>query len=212
MSDKTIEAVAVFNKLATLYAQKYMDVSGYSESLDKLGELLNASEGTILELGCGPGNITRFMLNRFPHLKITAIDLAPDMIAIAKSLNPEATYEVMDCREINKIDSKYDAILCGFCLPYLSRQEAIQLISDSAVKLNTTGVIYISTMEDHNSKSGYVSGSTGDQLFMNYHECSYLIEALRNENFEVVYEKHLPLAADPENITKDLVLIAKKIA
>ena len=211
MSDKTIEAVAVFNKLATLYAQKYMDVSGYSESLEKLGELLNASEGTVLELGCGPGNITRFMLDRFPHLKITAIDLAPDMIVIAKSLNPEATFEVMDCREINKIDSKFDAILCGFCLPYLSRLEAIQLISDSAVKLNTAGLIYISTMEDHNSKSGYVSGSTGDQLFMNYHECSYLTEALRNENFEVVYEKHLPLAADPENITKDLILIAKKI-
>lgn len=212
MSDKTIEAVAVFNKLATLYAQKYMDVSGYSESLEKLGELLHASEGTVLELGCGPGNITRFMLDRFPHLKITGIDLAPDMIAIAKSLNPEATFEVMDCREINKIDSKFDAVLCGFCLPYLSRQEAIQLITDSAVKLNTKGVIYISTMEDNNSKSGYVSGSTGDQLFMNYHECSYLTEALRNENFEVVYEKHLPLAADPENITKDLVLIAKKIA
>ncbi|OQA12825.1 MAG: Trans-aconitate 2-methyltransferase [Bacteroidetes bacterium ADurb.Bin397] len=212
MSDKTIEAVAVFNKLATLYAQKYMDVSGYSESLEKLGELLHASEGTVLELGCGPGNITRFMLDRFPHLKITGIDLAPDMIAIAKSLNPEATFEVMDCREINKIDSKFDAILCGFCLPYLSRLEAIQLISDSAVKLKTAGVIYISTMEDNNSKSGYVSGSTGDKIFMNYHECSYLTEALRNENFEVVYEKHLPLAADPENITKDLVLIAKKIA
>ncbi|MBL7913588.1 MAG: methyltransferase domain-containing protein [Bacteroidia bacterium] len=212
MSDKTIEAVAVFNKLATLYAQKYMDVSGYSESLEKLGELLHASEGTVLELGCGPGNITRFMLDRFPHLKITGIDLAPDMIAIAKSLNPEATFEVMDCREINKIDSKFDAVLCGFCLPYLSRQEAIQLITDSAVKLNAKGVIYISTMEDNNSKSGYVSGSTGDKIFMNYHECSYLTEALRNENFEVVYEKHLPLAADPENITKDLVLIAKKIA
>lgn len=212
MSDKTIEAVAVFNKLATLYAQKYMDVSGYSESLEKLGELLHASEGTVLELGCGPGNITRFMLDRFPHLKITGIDLAPDMIAIAKSLNPEATFEVMDCREINKIDSKFDAVLCGFCLPYLSRQEAIKLITDSAVKLNAKGVIYISTMEDNNSKSGYVSGSTGDKIFMNYHECSYLTEALRNENFEVVYEKHLPLAADPENITKDLVLIAKKIA
>lgn len=211
MLDKTIEAVAVFNKHATLYAEKYMDVSGYSESLEKLGELLHAGEGTVLELGCGPGNITRFMLDRFPNLKITAIDLAPDMIEIAKSLNPEATFEVMDCREINKIDSKFNAVICGFCMPYLSRQEAIQLITDSAVKLNAKGVIYISTMEDNNSKSGYVSGSTGDQLFMNYHECSYLKEALHYENFEVVYEKHLPLAADPENVTKDLVLIAKKI-
>ncbi|MBK7969508.1 MAG: hypothetical protein IPK08_11480 [Bacteroidetes bacterium] len=94
----------------------------------------------------------------------------------------------------------------------LSRSEATQLISDSAARIASGGLIYISTMGDSNSKSGYVSGSTGDQLFMNYHECSYLTEALRNENFEVVYQKHLPLAADPESITKDLVLIAKKIA
>ena len=210
MSDKTIEAVAVFNKLATLYAEKYMDVSGYRESLEKLGKLLSGSEGTILELGCGPGNITRFMLNRYPDLKITAIDLAPDMIAIAQKLNPEAEFKVMDCREINTIDSKFNSVICGFCLPYLSRQEAIQLISDSAARLKSEGIIYISTMEDNNSKSGYVTGSTGDRIFMNYHECSYLKEALRNENFELVYENHLPIASDPENKTKDLILIAVK--
>ncbi|MBL0073170.1 MAG: hypothetical protein IPP34_15740 [Bacteroidetes bacterium] len=55
MSDKTIEASAVFNKLASLYAQKYMDVSGYSESLDIFGKLINNSNGTVLEIGCGPG-------------------------------------------------------------------------------------------------------------------------------------------------------------
>ncbi|MBK6642882.1 MAG: hypothetical protein IPG39_17480 [Bacteroidetes bacterium] len=134
------------------------------------------------------------------------------MISIARSLNPEAEFEVMDCRKINMIPTKFNAILCGFCLPYLSRQEAIQLISDSAVKLNTEGVIYISTMEDHNSKSGYVSGSTGDQIYMNYHEFGYLKEALLKANMEVLYEKHLPLAADPTNNTKDLYakIIAEK--
>lgn len=212
MSDKTIEAVAVFNKLASLYAQKYMDVSGYSESLDIFGKLIENSKGSVLEIGCGPGNITRYLLNKFPELNIFGIDLAPQMISIALNLNPEAKFEVMDCREINKIDSKFDAVLCGFCLPYLSRKEAIQMISDSASKLNTKGVIYISTMEDNNSKSGYVSGSTGDQIYMNYHESGYLKEALNKANMELLYEKRLPLAADPENITKDLILIAKKIA
>ncbi|MBK9048517.1 MAG: class I SAM-dependent methyltransferase [Bacteroidetes bacterium] len=188
MSDKTIEASAVFNKLASLYAQKYMDVSGYSESLDIFGKLINNSNGTVLEIGCGPGNITRYLLNKFPELKFFGIDLAPEMISIARSLNPEAEFEVMDCRKINMIPTKFNAVLCGFCLPYLSRQEAIQLISDSAVKLNTEGVIYISTMEDHNSKSGYVSGSTGDQIYMNYHEFGYLKEALLKANMELLYE------------------------
>ncbi|MBK7391579.1 MAG: hypothetical protein IPI23_21645 [Bacteroidetes bacterium] len=49
MSDKTIEASAVFNKLASLYAQKYMDVSGYSESLDIFGKLINNSKGRYLK-------------------------------------------------------------------------------------------------------------------------------------------------------------------
>jgi 23S rRNA G2069 N7-methylase RlmK/C1962 C5-methylase RlmI len=45
--------------------------------------------------------------------------------------------------------------MCGFCLPYLSKEEAVKLIRDAAAILNPDGVFYISTMEDDYSKSDF---------------------------------------------------------
>lgn len=39
---------------------------------------------TLVELGCGPGSLTRRLLQRFPTLQVTALDLDPVMLAIAR--------------------------------------------------------------------------------------------------------------------------------
>jgi len=75
------------------------------------------------------------------------------MLALAKKNNPTAEFQLLDSREILKLNKTYDAIMCGFCLPYLTKEEAIQLMEDAAKILNANGVIYISTMEDDYSKS-----------------------------------------------------------
>lgn len=45
------------------------------------------------------------------------------MIELAKKNNPTAYFDVMDSRHIGELTDSYDAIICGFCLPYLSDQE-----------------------------------------------------------------------------------------
>ncbi|TCV19528.1 hypothetical protein EDC17_100450 [Sphingobacterium alimentarium] len=45
------------------------------------------------------------------------------MIELAKKNNPTAHFDVMDSRHIGELTDSYDAIICGFCLPYLSDQE-----------------------------------------------------------------------------------------
>jgi len=175
--DKTKIAVEVFDKLAELYQQKFMDVSIYSESLDLFCKVL-PKNAEVLELACGPGNITSYLLKNRPDLKICGTDLAPNMIRLAKQNNPSAEFGIMDCREISRLEKKYDAIMCGFCLHYLSKEETIKLIQDALTLLNTGGFLYLSTMEDEYSKSGLRRGSTGDEIFMHYHEAAYLTEAL----------------------------------
>ena len=39
----------------------------------------------IIELGCGAGRVTRLLAENYPGVRITALDLSPDMIALAKS-------------------------------------------------------------------------------------------------------------------------------
>src|SRR6218665_2040837 len=132
------------------------------------------------------------------------------MVELAKINNPQAEFEVMDCRKIATLNKKYDAIMCGFCLPYLSKQEAVRLIADAALLLNARGIFYLSTMEDDYSKSGLQPGSTGDQVFMHYHEGGYLTEALTKNGFRI---NHLQRQDYPAGETKmtDLLIIAEKI-
>lgn len=207
--DRSKAAADIFNKHASLYQDKFMDVSLYHDSFIFFCDSIKEEDAEVLELACGPGNITKYLLSRRPDLKIFGIDLAPHMVELAKQNNPSAKFEVMDCRQIKKLNTKYDAIMCGFCLPYLSKEETLKLIFDSSQLLNPNGVIYISTMEDYYSKSGLKKGSQGDEIFMHYHEESYLVKSLGENGFKIEFTDRKNSTSNNEPVV-DLILIAKK--
>ncbi len=209
--DKTKIAVDVFNKLAELYQSKFMDVSLYHDSFTVFCKAIEKSNAQVLELACGPGNITKYLISQRPDFKIVATDLAPNMIELAKLNNPTAECVLMDSKNIGSINQNYDALMCGFLLPYLSKEESIQLISDATKILIKDGVIYISTMEDDYSTSGFRKGSTGDEIYMHYHQADYLIEALKSNGFEIISESRKVYPASDGSNTVDLILIARKI-
>jgi SAM-dependent methyltransferase len=51
-----------------------------------------AGPGTIADMGCGPGHITRFLAAR--HAEVIGIDLSPGMIAVARERAPGLTFAV----------------------------------------------------------------------------------------------------------------------
>lgn len=208
--DKNKSAVTIFNKFAQLYQNKYMDTSMYHSSFDFFCDKISSTNPTILELSCGPGNITQFLLKKRPDFKITATDLAPSMIELAKQNNPEAEFLLLDCRKILSLKKKFDGILCGFGLPYLSKEECIQLISDASTALNPNGVLYLSTMEDDYSKSGIKKGSTGDEMYQYFHQEDYLLAALNNSGFKSIETQRVKTVQPDKSIVTDLILIAQK--
>lgn len=208
--DKTKIAIDVFNKMANVYQDKFMDVNLYKDSFDLFCNSIVTENAEILELACGPGNITKYLLNIRPDFKILGTDLAPNMIELAKINNPTAEFQLMDCRDMDLIDKKYDAIMCGFCLPYLSKEESIKLISDASKRLKPNGVFYLSTMEDDYIKSGFKKGSAGDEIFMHYHQADYLTNTLQENMFEIIELKRQDYPAQDGTKTTDLIIIAKK--
>ena len=198
----------IFNKYAGEYQHKYMDVGLYHDSLDLFCDHIRRENAEILEIACGPGNITRYLLDKRPGFNILGIDLAENMIELAKINNPEAEFVCMDCREIAKLDKKYDGIMCGFCLPYLSKEEAIQLIEDASRLLRPGGMIYLSTMEDDYAKSGVQTNSGGDQVYMYFHRADYLIDALEKNGFTLVNMKRQGYPKPEDTLTTDLLIVA----
>jgi len=137
----------------------------------------------LLEIGCGPGNITQYLLEKNSDFDILGIDIAPNMIELAKKNNPTADFAVMDTREINTLNSKYDGIIAGFCLPYLSQTECEDLILNSYELLNDNGVIYLSFVEGNGEESGFKVGKAG-RVYFYYHNINDLKDKLIKKNFK----------------------------
>lgn len=205
-------AVDVFDRRAEDYQTKFMDVSLYHDTFDVFCNSIHATNPEILELACGPGNITRYLLQKRPDLRILATDLAPNMLTLAQLNNPVARCQLLDCRQILSLGQTFDAIMCGFCLPYLSQEETQQLFADSAQILNERGVLYISTMEDDYNKSGFKSSSDGkDRTYTYYYTGDFLCAELSRNQFEVLHLQRKDFTSPSGAITTDIVIIARKV-
>lgn len=208
--DKTQNAIHVFNKNAKEYELKFMATDLYHESFDLFCTKITKKNAAILELACGPGNVTRYLLQKRPDFKLLGVDLAPNMLALARINNPEAAFLQMDCREIGTIEKNFDGIICGFYLPYLSQAETNQFIADAYKKLNANGVLYISTMEADYDQSGIQTSTTGDQLYMYFHQADYLIRFLLEHDFKTIDLQRKTTRTDTGAETIDLLIIATK--
>lgn len=199
-------AINIFNTHAAYYAEKYFDVSSYAPAIDILCDNIK-KDAEVLELACGPGNVTQYLLSKRPDLRILATDLAPNMLQLAKEHNPSVETQFLDVRNIRSLGKTFDAVVCAFATPYLSKEETIQMIQDISSALNPGGALYISTMEDDYSKSGWQTSSKGDKVYMYYHEAGYLIKAMEDSGMNLLYQSNLPA---PINGDTDLILIATK--
>lgn len=206
--NKTEIAVSIFDRWASLYQEKYMNVDLYGDSLDLFCKHVK-TKGDVLELACGPGNVTKYILNKRGDLKILGTDLSENMLELARENNPRAVFTKMDCRDISKLNKTYDAIVCAFALPYLSKEDTITLIKDASNRLNKDGLFYISTMEDDYSKSGLVSSSQGDQMYMHFHEAGYLTIALENNGFEIIDLSRKQYTGSDGKPVTDLLILTK---
>ncbi|WP_341906582.1 class I SAM-dependent methyltransferase [Fluviicola taffensis] len=204
------KAVDLFNKKADSYQERFLSVDAYSESFHALLSLLDKNS-RVLDVACGPGNISKFLLNERPELTILGIDLAPNMIEWAKKNNPTARFMVHDAQQINQLSETFDAIIVGFLFPYFMMTQVREFIGKAYKKLHTGGILYISTMEDRYENSRLRSSSTGEQLLMHYYEAADLIEILEMNQFQVVFEKRQLFSTDLPESDTDLMLIARKI-
>ena len=53
---------------------------------------------TVVDLGCGPGNLTALLQERWPAAAIRGLDSSPEMIAGARALGTSIDFEVADLR------------------------------------------------------------------------------------------------------------------
>ncbi len=208
--DRYKETFETWNKVASLYQDKFMDLDLYNNTYDIICNSITKYNAKILEIGCGPGNITKYLLSKRPDFDIYGIDIAPNMIELAKKNNPSASFDIMDSRQLDEIKTKYDGIICGFCLPYLSQTDSQKLITDCYNLLNENGLIYLSFVEGDPIKSDFQVSSIGDRTYFYFYNLDHLTEQLKTNNFEQIKVFKVDYKKAENKMEIHTILIAKK--
>lgn len=78
----------------------------------------------ILDIGCGTGQLAKEVSARFPKVNYMGIDVASNMVALAKAANKgeNVRFKVCPIEKFNA-DEKFDVIICTHSFPYFPDKE-----------------------------------------------------------------------------------------
>lgn len=210
--DKYLNTSNTFNEVAEAYWKKFKDFKPYEPTYDWFLNHLPNGDIDLLEIACGPGNVSRYLLEKNNEINLTGIDVAPNMIHLAKQHNPNSEFSVLDCREIKSLNRSFNAIMCGFCIPYISWIDTQELICNMASMLQTNGLLYLSNTKGSKSDEGYKgSKSSSGSVYVHFHDSDEILNCLRNNKFKVIGQKSVShIHNDLETI--DQFFLARLIA
>lgn len=78
----------------------------------------------IIDIGCGPGNSTQILAQRWPKAIITGIDNSPAMIEKAKMDYPKQDWLVLDAGT-GEIEGKYDIVFSNAVIHWIPNHQAL---------------------------------------------------------------------------------------
>ena len=67
--------------------------------VELVGRIAADAPRTVVDLGCGPGNLTGLLKQRWRSAHVTGLDSSPEMIATARGRDDGVTYDVADLRD-----------------------------------------------------------------------------------------------------------------
>jgi tRNA (cmo5U34)-methyltransferase len=108
-------------------------VPRYDEMLSRLVDYLPGSASNVLELGCGTGNLSLALAERYPEAALTFLDAAPEMLATTHArLEAEHTASARRARFVEtsfeKIDStfgSFDLVTSSISLHHVKDKESL---------------------------------------------------------------------------------------
>jgi trans-aconitate 2-methyltransferase len=110
-------------------------------SIDLIGKInISFQPKSILDVGCGPGNSSQALLQRWPDAMLTGIDNSVNMIEKAKADYPKNTWIVADASKYTS-STKYDIVFSNATIQWIPDHE--KLFKRFFSLINNRGVLAI---------------------------------------------------------------------
>lgn len=120
-----------YDPIAIEYAEKYFDELDH-KPIDRelLDELISLSKGLgkICDLGCGPGQVARYIHQNGGN--VIGIDLSAEMVATANGLNPEISFFQGDMRGLDLSDDTLGGIAAFYSIIHIPPAEVLGVLEE----------------------------------------------------------------------------------
>lgn len=98
----------------------------------------------VLDIGCGPGNSTAVLRERYPHAEILGVDSSQDMVEAARNTYPDIDFQLCDVStQLNDLPADFDVVFSNACIQWVPNHP--HLIPGLLARLKVGGVLAAQT-------------------------------------------------------------------
>jgi SAM-dependent methyltransferase len=114
---------ASYDRVAEAYADTFLDELDRKpfdrELLDAFAER-RRNDGLVLDVGCGPGHVARYLHDR--GVDVAGVDLSPQMVEVARRLNPGLRFDVGDMAALDVEDAGLAGLVAFYSIIHIPRE------------------------------------------------------------------------------------------
>ncbi|MEO6671773.1 MAG: methyltransferase domain-containing protein [Ferruginibacter sp.] len=138
--------IECYNKTANNYADKFIHELEHKH-LDRIllrsFAMENMSRGKCIDLGCGPGQTTKYLFNCGLR-ELIAVDISPVMIEVAKRLNPSLHFDTADMLELKYADNSFGSAIAFYSIVHFDDDQLKKSIKEINRILSVKGQLLFS--------------------------------------------------------------------
>ncbi len=124
MQDKK-NVIECYDKTAEKYADKFkseLEWKHFDALILKAFSEKNKTKGQLIDLGCGPGQTTKFLYDN-GVASILGTDLSPEMVNVASKLNPNIKFAVADMLQLNYPTNSFGSAIAFYAIVHFDYEE-----------------------------------------------------------------------------------------
>lgn len=153
MSNEVEQSLKYWDKLHSSYERNNIK---YDDWLDQFNDIINHCTTPVLDLGCGSGNDTLYLINK--GKRVISCDQSSNAINNIRKNFPEV-YDTKCFNMLNGLpfeDNSYELVIADLCLHYFREEDTFKIITEIKRVLKDGGhlIFRVNSMNDVNYGAG----------------------------------------------------------
>lgn len=135
---------ASYDRVADEYVRRIFDELRHKpldrEVLDRFAARVR-DVGPSCDIGCGPGHVARYLHER--GVRVSGIDLSPQMIVRARRLTPQVEFRAGDMTALDVPDASWAGITAFYSIIHIPRAEVVAALRELHRVLRPDGLLLL---------------------------------------------------------------------